>query len=337
MRDGRHDIVGAERGDQQDRADDGVHDEVAHLERREQVFVGLLPRDRLVAGLRLDAACNLARLHDVGYADADRVDEARLPGEDLGGLHQRVGLRLVDLRDAGVGEGDDGGGQRAPLTRCERDRVADPDADFLGQPVAEDDRVRGLVEIVEAAAPDLVRQLRDPALPARVDAGEVRRRIAPRVADHRARLHRWRDGPPEPALERGDDRVGVLDAGPRHRRAEPGEGDGVVDVLDRLAGRVALLVAQRDVRHAVDELGDEVALRAVHQRRHHNREADAHRDAEHADQRLAHARQDVGHGDIEHQPHEVTRSWPAAPGPARRPGGPAHRARRRARLPRRLS
>ena len=35
------------------------------------------------------------------------------------------GVNFVDLRDAGVGEGDDGGGERAPLARCERDRVAD--------------------------------------------------------------------------------------------------------------------------------------------------------------------------------------------------------------------
>jgi hypothetical protein len=50
--------------------------------------------------------------------------------------------------------------------------------------------------------------------------------------------------------------------------------------LGRLRRGIARLVGDLDMGHRVDELADEVVLRALHQRRHRDREADAERDAE---------------------------------------------------------
>ena len=60
MRDGGNDVIGAETGDEQDRADHRIHDDIADDERRKQILVGLLPRDRFVTGIAFNAGGDLA-------------------------------------------------------------------------------------------------------------------------------------------------------------------------------------------------------------------------------------------------------------------------------------
>jgi hypothetical protein len=76
--------------------------------------------------------------------------------------------------------------------------------------------------------------------------------------------------------------------------------------------RGARLVGDLDVRHRIDELGDEVVLRALHQRGHRDREADADRHPEDGDDRLPAAAGEVGEGYVEDQAHGLSPS-PASP------------------------
>ena len=77
--------------------DDRIHDEIANLERRHQVFVGLKPRQRLVPGFGLHTHGDLARVHGVGRLDADLVHKAGLSRKDLRGLDEGLGLRFINL------------------------------------------------------------------------------------------------------------------------------------------------------------------------------------------------------------------------------------------------
>ena len=70
----------------------------------------------------------------------------------------------------------------------------------------------------------------------------------------------------------------------------------------------APLILDRDMRHGVDELPQEVDLRTLHQARHHDGEADAHGHAGHAHEGLPHPGADVGPCDAE---EEVSRRLPA--------------------------
>jgi hypothetical protein len=71
----------------------------------------------------------------------------------------------------------------------------------------------------------------------------------------------------------------------------------------RIAARGPRLVGDLDVRHGVDQLGDEVVLGALHQGRHRDREADPDRDAQDRDHRLPAAPGEVGERDLEDQAH----------------------------------
>ncbi|MNU03979.1 hypothetical protein D3C72_2482050 [compost metagenome] len=79
MRDRRDDVEDAEACDQHDRRNDRVHDDIAHDERLEDRLVCLLPGDRLVAELGLDAARYRGRCVRIVQLDVDLVDRVR-PG-----------------------------------------------------------------------------------------------------------------------------------------------------------------------------------------------------------------------------------------------------------------
>ena len=113
------------------------------------------------------------------------------------------------------------------------------------------------------------------------------------------------------AFQRRHDRHRVLDAAPARLWREAVDLGGVEGDLGRLQRRLPALVGDRDVRQRVDQLPREVGLRALHQRRHHDGEADAGRDAGDRHQRLAHAEADVRQRDVEDEA-----SW-AAPDLAR--------------------
>ena len=82
---------------------------------------------------------------------------------------------------------------------------------------------------------------------------------------------------------------------------------GIEDGLGRLQRRLPALVGDRDVRQRVDQLPREVGLRAFHQRRHHDREADAGGDAGHGNQRLAHAEAHMRQRDVDDEVHGPSR------------------------------
>ena len=88
--DGGNDVVGAEARDQQDGADDGVHQHVAQRDRRQQILLRLLPGNRFVAGLLADPLADQAGLHRIAGAHPDFVDDAGLLFQNLRGLEQDV-------------------------------------------------------------------------------------------------------------------------------------------------------------------------------------------------------------------------------------------------------
>ena len=108
------------------------------------------------------------------------------------------------------------------------------------------------------------------------------------------------------------------------RRSSPGRspeiGAAAKTVLRRLPAGGALLVGHIHMRHRVDELPDEIVLAALHQRRHGDGEADADRNAEHRDERLPAAAEDMGQGELDQQPHSGP---PPAPAPRPEATAPA--------------
>ena len=74
-------------------------------------------------------------------------------------------------------------------------------------------------------------------------------------------------------------------------------------LLGGLRRHRAPLILDRDMRHGVDQLPQEVDLRTLHQARHHDGEADSHGHAGHADQGLPHPGADMGPCDVEEKFH----------------------------------
>ena len=66
-------------------------------------------------------------------------------------------------------------------------------------------------------------------------------------------------------------------------------------------GACRALVGHRDMRQRVDQLPGEVVLRALHQRRHHDRKANSGGDTGHRDEGLARTGADMGECDVEDQ------------------------------------
>src|SRR6185369_1080185 len=77
-----------------------------------------------------------------------------------------------------------------------------------------------------------------------------------------------------------------------------------VFLLCRLSRHRAPLILDRDMRHGVDQLAQEVDLRPLHQARHHDGEADPHGHAGHPDQGLPHPRADMCPRDAEDEFHD---------------------------------
>src|SRR4051794_24972921 len=143
---GRDDVVRAEARHQENRAHDGVHDDIADNERAEQILMRLLPRDGFVAGLPLYPRRHLARSHRVDDANPDLVYQPGLPRENLSRAHQRVGGAFVDRAHAGMEEADHLGVDARALAGLHRNIGADAGPDLFTQPVAENDGVGGAIE-----------------------------------------------------------------------------------------------------------------------------------------------------------------------------------------------
>src|SRR4029077_20184420 len=79
--------------------------------------------------------------------------------------------------------------------------------------------------------------------------------------------------------------------------------DRRIFLLGGLGRHRAPLILDRDMRHGVDQLPQEVDLRTLHQTRHHDGEADAHGHAGHADKGLPHPGADMEPGDAEYKFH----------------------------------
>ena len=316
--DRRHDVEGAEGGNEQDGADHHEHDDVADLEGREQVLVRLLPRDGLVAGLGLDALGDRPGLQRIVDPNAQLVHETGLAGQDLGGPHQRVGLAFVDLPHARVEQTHHLGQNRAPVPRRHRHGIADAHADARRECVSEDDGVRRPVQALECSHAHLHGELRDLRLAARINADHRGGGVATIVAQDRLGLGRRCDRAGDPALQRGQDGQRVLDAAPFCLRRQAVDLDRIEQRHGGLVRRFAALVRDADMRQAVDQLADEVALRPLHQRSHHHRKADPRGDAKHPDQGLPDTGPDMLEGDVEGETHLTA---PAVRGGRGRPAG----------------
>src|SRR5665647_2545576 len=79
-------------------------------------------------------------------AHPDLVDDAGLLFEDLRRLEQDIAGGLVGDAKAGVEGADDGGTHGGALGGRQRDIGIDPRTDLVGEPVADQDRVRRAVE-----------------------------------------------------------------------------------------------------------------------------------------------------------------------------------------------
>jgi hypothetical protein len=230
--------------------------------------------------------CATRRRHRIAHAHTDLVDEAGLLGQDLRRLDQNVGGALVDRPNAGPEQADHLRADAGSVARLHRDVGADTRPDLLRQPLAEDDGMARPVEGGQRALAHLRGERRHLGLAVGVDADDARRHVARGVAQDRLRLGGGRDRAGHPALQRRHDRQRVLDAAPARIRCKPADLRGVERRLRRLQRRLAALIGHGDVRQGIDQLAHEVVLGALHQRRHHDREADAGGDAGHRHQRL---------------------------------------------------
>ena len=79
---------------------------------------------------------------------------------------------------------------------------------------------------------------------------------------------------------------GYFDSGTFTDIGDIGHLDRRIFLLGGLRRHGAPLILDRDMRHGVDELPQEVELRTLHQASHHDGEAYAHRHAGHADKGL---------------------------------------------------
>ena len=155
-------------------------------------------------------------------------------------------------------------------------------------------------EIVDLALAHLRGELGDLDFLLRVDADE-RDADPAAMIDDGGGFYRRRDVAGKPRPQRGHHRFRVFDAGAivdvRHARHL----HGAIFPVGRLRRCRAAIGLHRHMRHGVDELVQEIDLRALHQPGHHDGEADAHGDASHADQRLPHAGRDMGPGNVDEE------------------------------------
>src|SRR6266404_6727109 len=140
-------------------------------------------------------------------------------------------------------------------------------------------------------------------LAAGVDAAQGDADARAAVIDDRGGLHRGRHVAGYPGTQRAHYRFRIFDAGTSADIGDVGHLDRRIFLLCGLRRHRAPLVLDRDMRHGVDELPQEVDLRTLHQARHHDGEADAHGHASHAHEGLPHPGADVSPCDAEQKFH----------------------------------
>ena len=329
--DGRDDVEDAEGGDDQDAADDGVDDDVADGEDLEHPLVRLLPGLAAVADAGLDPGGDVPGPGHVVEANADLVDDVRPLQQHLHLLQQRVAGGLVQRDDAAVDQTHHLHLQHHPVGRGHRQRRAELGGELPGEAVAEDDAVGGAEEVVEAADDHVGFDLRDLAFALGLDPDQRGRHLLAAVAqDHLAAEDRRR-GDPRHGVQRRQLGAGIADAAELVLGLHPAQAHGrALELpLHRLERRVAELVLDHHVRRRVDDAADEVALRALHQRRHGDGEADAGGHPQHRQRRLPGAAADMGQRDADeeppgeaHEPRPAPLRTPGGRGPAGRPATP---------------
>ena len=89
----------------------------------------------------------------------------------------RVNTSRINRADAGAGDGCDGETPILTAGRKQLHRVADIDAEFLGQPGADDDRAGIISKIIEAARNQFVQKVRGLRVKNGINSKKIDRRI----------------------------------------------------------------------------------------------------------------------------------------------------------------
>ncbi len=324
MGDRGDDVVGGKGGGQKHRAHHGQHDEIAHRECRKQVGVGLLPGHRFVAGLRLHLARDLLCDQGIVQPQPQFVDDAALPHHRLREAGEGIDLSLVDALQSGAEHTDHRRGHLGALAADQHDGSAALDRKLLGQRLTDDDGVRRTAEVGDLSLTHLGSELGDAGLQSGIDAGQRHADTAAAVIDDRGGPDRGRHVAGQPRAQRRHHRLRIFDAGAVVQIGDVRHLDRAIFLIGGLCRHGAALVLDGDVRHGIDQLPQEIDLRALHQARHHDGEADAHRDTRHADQRLPDAGRDVGPCDVIQKPgrHAFQRASMTTRGQRDRPLNP---------------
>ena len=140
-------------------------------------------------------------------------------------------------------------------------------------------------------------------LAAGVDAGQGDADARAAVIDDRGGLHRGSHVARYPGAQRAHHRFRIFDAGTFADIGDVGHLDDSIFLLGGLRWHGATLILDRDMRHGVDELSQEVDLRTLHQARHHDGETYPHGHASHAHKGLPHAGADMEPCDVEQKLH----------------------------------
>src|SRR5262249_35566241 len=180
---------------------------------------------------------------------------------------------------------------------------ADSGPDLLAQPVTENDGVGGAIERRKRTLAHLIDEIGNARLAMRIDPEDARAHVARGIANDPLHLDRRRDRAGHPAFQRRHGRQRVLDSAPLGFRRQTVDARGCVFGFRGLHGRIAPLIRHRDMRQCVDQLSDEIVLRALHQGRHHDREANPDRHAENGYQRLPRPAAHMRPGDVKNQRH----------------------------------
>ena len=140
-------------------------------------------------------------------------------------------------------------------------------------------------------------------LAAGVDAAQGDADTRAAVIDDRGGLHRGSHVARYPGAQRAHHRFRIFDAGTFADIGDVGHLDRRIFLLCGLRRHQTPLILDRDMRHGVDELPQEVDLRTLHQARHHDCEASPHGHAGHAHEGLPHPGADMGPCNAEQKFH----------------------------------
>src|SRR4029450_10499290 len=182
------------------------------------------------------------RLHGVGGAHADPVDETSLLRQYLTCPEQNVDGGLIDGADTGVEYPPPLRADARALAGLHRQIGAKPGADLLRQPVAEDKRIGGAVHRGQRALTHLSWQRRDFGFARRIDADDAGADLAAGIAQDNLGLDRGRNRARYPTLQSRHDGQRILDATPPRLRRQAVDLGGVVGLLRRLRRWIAAFV-----------------------------------------------------------------------------------------------